>query len=155
MAKVVSSGGKEFWDLTLPVFPKLTNDRRTDVMLVQFAVANFLFSGRSGGADRLEWSKIFSEATKKGGHFDDGIYGAHTRAATRLFEKIAKPPNHDGIFRPVGTRATIFTGAEAGIKFNILNTVLDEQNFVGNRRQMALDNGMNPLLFLELFGKLP
>ncbi len=155
MAEVFSLKGKEYWDLTLPVFPNVTNSRRTDVMLVQFMVATFLFSKRNIGPGLAQWLSIHRAATSKGGRFDDGIYGLRTRDATLLFEKIAKPPNHDGIFRPADLRATIFTGVEAGIKFNILNTVLDEENLLSTRRAMAIARGMNPLLFLDLFRSLP
>ncbi len=152
MAKNVPSAlnrGKEFYDLTLPVFPVRRGAIEPDIMLIQYLVRQFLFSERSIGKDRLQGLAIMNRVTKSGNRWDDGVYGSNTREATRLFEKMAQSPVKDGVFRPVsnGSGAVAITTLNPRVKLNVLNTVLDENSVSRstNRLDLAFES-MNPLL---------
>ena len=76
----------DFYNIEHPVFPIAANSIRTDVMLVQYLVNEFFFSPVPPLSVQVQFIQILQAATSRGQRFDDGIYGAHTRAAVKLCE---------------------------------------------------------------------
>ena len=143
--------GYEFYNLTHPVFPNSAGNSRTDVMLVQYLIKEFLGSELAPAALRTAFTDILLAATSRGQRFDDGIYGLHTRDAVKLFEQHFRSPGQDGIVRPVPDME-IFASAPSVYKLKNLNFAFSSKMLF---RRMVMQEyakrSMNPPLYKELY----
>jgi len=138
----------DYWNISHPIYPK-GNNIRTDVMLLQIMLKVY-FMSRSAGYEAA--GKAFAILNSSKTRFDDGIYGANTRAVLDIYEVRTKAPYRDGIVRPVPPR---FQYTSQYTKLNRLNNVWNSTmatSSVGTDKKEQARILFHPLLFREMYG---
>lgn len=138
----------EIWNLSHPIYPK-GNNIRTDVMLIQIMLKVFFMSDLASYEESGKALAIFSSSRTR---FDDGIYGANTRAVLDIYEVHSGAPYRDGIVRPIPPRL-LYT--KQYTKLNKLNVLWDAAMADGpiphNKKEQARIM-FHPLLYREMYG---
>jgi hypothetical protein len=153
LTHVIGHGDKAtYYAINHTVKPGAGSPDRTDVMLVQFLVAQFFALNSYAGPEKALFIPLFLAATKDGKRWDDGIYGPNTRKGVSLFEDAINASDTSGIVRPGGFWTILDTPV---VKIDWLNWVFDRGlSSDDGEKQRILRKAGNPVLAARLYERL-
>lgn len=138
----------EYYGIESDVRPSPGYSGRTDVMLIQFLLAQYFaaVSRTYTCPQAQQFIQMFLCLKSRGKRWDDGIYGNNTRIAVQLFEQAEPGTSEPGIFHR-GWAPTIAQGEPGRTKINILNWVFDRAmcSDVSEKRRI-IEAVANPVL---------